>query len=1017
MRKFYNILGFMAAIACLAASSTAPAEALDLEGGKVYGFVAKTGSYYMTAGTFYSFDAAAPSVGTKVGNAAMISTKPDQAGTFLSNGDFIGVGGTYTKTFMRLSLGSDDYWTMSKSASISNLVTDFAVDGETVYAWYQPQLGSWSLGKVDIDALTITAVGSPTSTKIRALAAGDGKVWGIATDGNLYSIDKTSGTLTKVGSTGKSVADVAQSACYDSASGSILWSRYDDSSMFNKVSEIVAVNPSTGASSTKGSLTNTPQVLGIYVPASFSADAPGEVTSLAATNDGTNNNITVTFTMPTVNYSGSELNPNLQGLTYTISVDGEVKVSAKASTVGAQVSETVASTPGTHEVAVFASQSLYGDGPEVTTSLFVGMDTPGAVKNPKAVSTGTEVTVTWEAPDGKNGGSYDNAKLAYKVVRMPGNVTVAASQTATTLTETVNVDKLQGFTYVITTIYDGAEGESAQTPQVFAGPSFEVSRANPYTQNFQNCATADDAGFFAVGTAQYSGTADPHLSLLTQDANKYLQLTMDQRALNPKVFTTALKLKSRHTYRLSFKFRSDNRYGASFSVYLADKPTADCNNVKTLMAEKSYGYPDDAWQQFTEDRVTPVTFQVDETGVYFVSVQHTFMAGNWDFDDFKVEDITEPGVPNTPTDMKAEAPAGERTVNVSFTLPTEDNNGDDPEITSVELKRDNAVVNTWTSGIAAGAPLTWTDENAPLGEHTYSVTASNANGTSAAASANVKVGRDYDVEVVSAEAPESVVKGRLFTISAKLHNNGINRAPMGEQECTLALVRLKGDGSTEIVKTWDEFQLESDAEMSFAHSLTVPQDAAETVTYYFYLTYDMDENEANNRSENMDVAVVTPAFPAATDLAAVWNDGQFDLTWTAPVYDAETVTLAGYNVFANGEKVNTELVTTTSYSAAAQDDTEYKFTVVAVYDLGDSEASNEVTVSHSGVAGVAGGSFAVSTNGSVLSVSGVSGNVAVYSASGSKVAAVVAAGSKVSFRLVPGVYIVVADGKTVKVIL
>lgn len=43
----------MAAIACLAVSSTAPAEALDLEGGKVYGFVAKTGSYYMTAGTFY----------------------------------------------------------------------------------------------------------------------------------------------------------------------------------------------------------------------------------------------------------------------------------------------------------------------------------------------------------------------------------------------------------------------------------------------------------------------------------------------------------------------------------------------------------------------------------------------------------------------------------------------------------------------------------------------------------------------------------------------------------------------------------------------------------------------------------------------------------------------------------------------------------------------------------------------------------------------------------------------------
>jgi len=116
--------------------------------------------------------------------------------------------------------------------------------------------------------------------------------------------------------------------------------------------------------------------------------------------------------------------------------------------------------------------------------------------------------------------------------------------------------------------------------------------------------------------------------------------------------------------------------------------------------------------------VTPTEFQVDETGVYFVSVQHGFLNDKWDFDDVKVEDITEPGIPGTPKEMKAEAAEGSRDVKISFTLPTEDNNGDDPKLTSVEIKRDDTTVETLTEGLAAGAAMSWTDEHAPLGSHT-----------------------------------------------------------------------------------------------------------------------------------------------------------------------------------------------------------------------------------------------------------------------------------------------------------
>lgn len=1026
MKKIYTLL--RSAVAIVSLMMWTHASALELESGKLYGYVLATNNYYMTAANFYSFDLAAPGAGTKIGNAAMLSYKPDVAGTFLDNGEYIGVGkqSSYstTKMIMRLSLGSDGYWTALKTETASFFnATAIVNDNGTLYTWYQPLNGAnWRLGTIDPDLLTVTQIdANGVTNKMMAMAAADGKLYGIDTAGDLYTIAKESGAITKVGSTGKTVPDNAMSACYDSARGAILWARYDGTNYYSKTSQILTVDPSTAASALVGTLTYAPQVLGLYTPVSISADAPGEVDGLTATNAGTDNDIKVTFTMPTKNYGGTDFNPNLQGLSYTIAIDGTVVVDKKASAIGAQVSETVTSTPGTHTVSVFASQTVYGDGPETKTSLFVGMDTPGAPKNVKAVSLDTDVTVSWEAPDGQNGGKYDLAKLAYKVVRLPGEVVVADKQTETTFSETITTDKLQGYSYRIITLYDDAEGLSAESAQVFAGPSFEVTRETPYLQDFQSCETAADAGFFLTGvTANPNYYSDPVLNLLSQDDNKYLQVTPDAdytRVNNPKVFTTALKLKKRHTYRLSFKFRTAAAYGASFSVYLSDKPTADCQNIKTIIAEKSYGYPDDKAQEFTDDRVPPTEFQVDETGVYYVSVQHGFLNDKWDFDDVKVEDITEPGIPGTPKEMKAEAAEGSRDVKISFTLPTEDNNGDDPKLTSVEIKRDDITVETLTEGLAAGAAMSWTDEHAPLGSHIYTVVASNANGSSAPASAAIKVGRDYDLTIASVDAPASVVKGRKFTITATVHNNGINPAPMGEDDYTLALVRNVGT-ATEVVATRNAEVIRSDQNATFTFDLSVPENAGDRLSYYFYLTYELDENMEDNRSSDFTVEVITPEFPAPTGLSASWNEGKFDLTWTAPAYDADIVTLTGYDIYADGAKLNGDTpVTATEYSVAAEADKQYEYHVVAVYDLGSSAPSDKVAAFFSGIASIDGNTASIVADGNSIRVSGFIGSIDVYSTSGTRVAGCESAGEAVTFELGHGAYILVVGSHATKVIL
>lgn len=233
MKKLYSFLR-LAAVALASTALWTQASALELESGKLYGFVATTGSWYMTANNFYTFDKASPSAGTMLGNMAMVSSKPELAGAFLSNGEFIGVGkdgySTTTKKFMRLSLGSDNYWAASKSESVTlTNVTAIANDNGTLYMWYQASLGaSWTLATLDPETFAVTAVSTTgSSTKMIAMAAGGDALYGIGTDGNLYTISKEDGSATKVGSTRMTVVDKPQSACYDSESGAVLWARYD----------------------------------------------------------------------------------------------------------------------------------------------------------------------------------------------------------------------------------------------------------------------------------------------------------------------------------------------------------------------------------------------------------------------------------------------------------------------------------------------------------------------------------------------------------------------------------------------------------------------------------------------------------------------------------------------------------------------------------------------------------------------------------------------------------------------
>ncbi|MDR0505869.1 MAG: DUF2436 domain-containing protein [Dysgonamonadaceae bacterium] len=101
-----------------------------------------------------------------------------------------------------------------------------------------------------------------------------------------------------------------------------------------------------------------------------------------------------------------------------------------------------------------------------------------------------------------------------------------------------------------------------------------------------------------------------------------------------------------------------------------------------------------------------------------------------------------PTVPAAPTGFTVTPDAGGALSAVlSWTNPAVDASGNTlSSITSITVKRDGTVIDTYSSLLTPGAAATYTDNTPTNGDHTYSIYASNADGDGVAVSATVFIG-------------------------------------------------------------------------------------------------------------------------------------------------------------------------------------------------------------------------------------------------------------------------------------
>ncbi|MDE5788758.1 MAG: hypothetical protein K2H79_09530, partial [Bacteroidaceae bacterium] len=130
------------------------------------------------------------------------------------------------------------------------------------------------------------------------------------------------------------------------------------------------------------------------------------------------------------------------------------------------------------------------------------------------------------------------------------------------------------------------------------------------------------------------------------------------------------------------------------------------------------------------------------------------------------------------------------------------------------------------------------------------------------------------------------------------------------------------------------------------------------------------------------------------------------------------LTIAGYNVYRDGVKVNADLVEATAYTDANVADGEHNYAVTVVYDKGESAISNVVTVSvATGINGMATKTATISAANKMITVTNAAGeNVSICTIDG-KVVYNAAVSDAVSVPVESGIYIVKVGKAVVKAIV
>lgn len=453
-----------------------------------------------------------------------------------------------------------------------------------------------------------TMIGENNTKQILALAAdASGYLYGLDTEGTLWSVNKSKGALSYEEGYAPLQPQSLQSMAFDTKNNLLYWAGFtqsnglgngffgkftfseDEGWLYSKVADFKTNSEFTGLW-----IDTDPLPKGSPASVINLAMKPAEEGALQATLswinptfDNAGNNLVGTFSVKI--YSGDKLVQTVEN-------------QSAGKGCSAVIAET---TSGVKSYTVVASNS-FGDGRTAYVEGFVGRDTPGKVSNLKvAKDSARQLSVSWEAPaKGSNDGWYDASTVKYDVKRLPDNTTVATGITATSYTDS-NIEQMAGYSYSIVPSNVDGEGTALESACEFAGNPLQM----PFSCNFTTDALVRLWKVFDVD-------ADGQTWYPTKNNVESFMKYFPDQELSPALtsndwfISAPMHLEAGKTYSLSYWVRSQGPlFPVNYNVTLGKDATPQ---AQTTVLSNVEGFDNQSMEQ------EYVTVTVPETGDYSI---------------------------------------------------------------------------------------------------------------------------------------------------------------------------------------------------------------------------------------------------------------------------------------------------------------------------------------------------------------------------------------------------------------
>lgn len=640
-------------------------------------------------------------------------------------------------------------------------------DHGTLYACFVADVNQYNYGTIDPNTGEVNIIAPSARGWTSAAIDRDGNVYVIAKGDDdiehLYSLDKATGKLTDIGSTGiKNKYRV--SATIEPLSGRLYWNVVDA----DEKGYLYEVNLTTGAATLLVDFPYNDQITGMYVPFIPKDTAPSKPGDVNVSTMGGSLDAEVTFTMPSTLKNGDT--PLDDNMAYTIMANDYVLTSGTA-TPGQKITTIVTLPRGGRNAVGVQASNAGGSSATAYCNIFAGNDAPVPPANVNVEYTDGAAIISWDAVTASaNGGYLDPTGVTYTVKR--GDDIVASNISATSCTEALEEpETIVEYTYEVTATYDGKSSAPTSAVLVLGAlrPPFE-----------------DNLDVKADFTARYT--------IWNLDgSNAWMWSNKQARA--PKTFSSA-EHDGNDDWLIfpAFYFESGKAYRFGCYIELATRNVTESFEIKlgkamteaadfdiTVMPNTEY-----VAEKNYEGHDVDAIITVPQSGVYYLAIHSTSPKGNGYvfFDNFTISAPMSPNIPQDITDLTVTPDEnGAHLAKISFTIPSKNVDSDElKSIEKVEIKRDDVVIETLTGDNAKpGLKVETTDNVEACGSYVYSVSASTAEGSSQPTLKSVYIGADYAIPPATVNITETETYGKV-KVSWSAVTEDVNGRPLSSSQ-------------------------------------------------------------------------------------------------------------------------------------------------------------------------------------------------------------------------------------------